>query len=147
MSVAHDYIPVSCGYSVNTNLALLLAEIEGLTPLTDDPTALQLLNLKYARARKATKAVSAGPIIVRRSPAFLQKYNIVGLNVVHAMLPDAALKKISFKSLIEFRDQESASLQRLRQLLNGLVAKVEGEPWSQEFEREIIRLVETEIIP
>jgi hypothetical protein len=147
MSVAHDYIPVSCGYSVNTNLALLLAQVEGLTPLTDDPAALRLLNLKYTRAKKATRAVPDRQIIARRSPAFLQKYNIIGLNVISVLLPDAALEKISFKSLVEFRNKESASLQRLHQLLNTLVVKVEGEAWSEEFEHEIIRLIESEIIP
>ena len=147
MSVAHDYIPVSCGYSVNTNLALLLAEVEELTLLTDDPTALQLLNLKYARAKQASKTVPAGPVIVRRSPSFLQKYNIIGLNVIDALLPNSALEKIDVRSLVEFRNQESASLLRLRQLLNSLVARVEGEQWSEEFEHEIIRLIESEIIP
>jgi hypothetical protein len=147
MSVAHDYVPASCGYSINTNLALLLAEVEELTPITDDPAALQLLSLKYARAKKATEVAPAGPIIARRSPAFLQKYNVVGLNIVDAMLPDTALEKISFKSLVEFRDQESASLQHLRQLLDRLVTKVESELWSEEFENEMVRLIETEIIP
>lgn len=147
MSVAHDYIPVSCGYSVNTNLALLLAEVEELTLLTDDPTALQLLNLKYDRAKQASKTVPAGPIIARRSPSFLQKYNIVGLNVIDALLPNSALEKIDIRSLVEFRNQESASLLRLRQLLHSLVTRVEGELWSEEFEHEIIRLIESEIIP
>jgi hypothetical protein len=147
MSVAHDYIPVSCGYSVNTNLALLLAEVEGLTLLTDDPVALQLLNLKYSRARQTSKTMPIGPIIARRTPAFLSKYDIIGLNVIHALLPDSALEKISFRSLVEFRSQESASLIRLRQLLQGLVTRVESEPWSEEFEREIVRLIESEIIP
>jgi hypothetical protein len=147
MSVAHDYIPVSCGYSVNTNLALLLAQVQGLTLLTDDPAALQLLNLKYTRAKKAANVAPAGPIIDRRSPVFLQKYNIVGLNVVNALLPDSALEKVSFRSLVEFRSQESESLLRLRQLLNSLVARVESEPWSEEFEREVIRLIESETIP
>ena len=129
MSVAHDYIPVSCGYSVNTNLALLLSEVENLTLLTDDPSALRLLNLKYERAKKAAKDGASGPVIKRRSPEFLQKYNIVGLNLIDALLPDSALQKISFRSLVEFRSQESTSLQRLRQLLNSLVARVESETW------------------
>ena len=148
MSVAHDYIPVSCGYSVNTNLALLLAEVEGVTLLTDDPSALSLLNLKYARARKASGTVpSAGPIIARRSPAFLQKYNIVGLNVIDAILANAVLDKISFRSLVEFRKEAAGSLERLRGLLNVLVAKIESEPWSSDFEAEVVRVIESEIVP
>lgn len=147
MSVAHDYIPVSCGYSVSTNLALLLSQVESLTLLTDDASALRLLNLKYQRAKKISQSVTSGPLITRRSPEFLQKYNIVGLNLIDAILPDSALQKISFPSLIEFRSQESASLRRLRQLLNGLVARVESSTWSEEFERELVRLIESEIIP
>jgi hypothetical protein len=147
MSLAHDYIPVSCGYSVNINLALLLAQTEGLVLLSDDPIALRLLNLKYERAKTVSQVAPSGPIISARSPSFLQKYNIVGLNVVNALLPDAALEKISFKALIDFRSQESAPLERLRQLLNGLVVRVESEPWSEDFERDIVRLIESEIIP
>ena len=147
MSVAHDYIPVSCGYSVNTNLALLLSQVENLTLLTDDPSALRLLNLKHKRAKQVAKVTTNGPVIARRSPEFLQRYNIIGLNLIDAILPDSALQNISFRSLIEFRSQESASLQRLHLLLNRLVVRVEGEVWSEEFEREIVRLIESEMIP
>jgi hypothetical protein len=147
MSVAHDYIPASCGYSVNTNLALLLSQVENLTLLTDDPSALGLLNLKHKRASQEAGIRAGGPVIRRRSPEFLQRYNIIGLNLIDAILPDSALRKISIRSLIEFRSQESASLQRLHQLLNRLVARVEGEVWSEEFEQAIVRLIESEIVP
>lgn len=72
MSVAHDYIPVACGCSVNVNLALLLAQLEDLVLVTDDPIAMRLLALKYQRARQVAPDNLPNPtsLLVQRSPEF-----------------------------------------------------------------------------
>lgn len=150
MSVAHDYIPVSCGYSVNTNLALLLGQLEGIVPVTDDPRATQLLNLKYARAKAATKdARSQQPtsVVASRTPEYYCKYNVVGMNLVDALLPAAELKSRSFKDIVRFRKSEQESFARFQAYLRELVAIVDSEPWSPKLESELVKLVDSKVVP
>lgn len=151
MSVAHDYIPVSCGYSVNTNLALLLAQLHDVVPVTDDPAAVQLLNLKYLRAKGAAHPeageISGGSVIARRTPEYFRKYNIVGVNVVEALVPHDDMTQRSFKEILDFRQAERESFERFQTYLRELVAQIESEPWSASLETEVIRMLDSKVIP
>src|SRR4051794_14203598 len=92
-TVAHDYIPVACGYSVNMNTALLLSQLDELVPVTDDPLALRMLELKYKRATALGLANGAddGTQGIRRSPDMLHKYNVLARTIATALLPPEKL--------------------------------------------------------
>jgi len=148
MSVAHDYVPASCGYSVNTNLALLLGELQDLVLVTDDSDALRLLNLKYTRAKKVKKDVArTGSMVIKRSPEYLQKYSILGINVAEALLPNNQLEQRSFKELVRFKKNEGEAFERFKGFLFELVSQVESEPWTEELEKEIIKLIDSKVLP
>jgi hypothetical protein len=148
MSVAHDYIPVSCGYSVNTNLSLLLSEVNSYSLVTDDPLALQLLYIKYKRAIKEhSKPATIRNIIAKRTPGFFQKYSMLGLNVCEAIIPNTELEKRSFEEIVLFKESEGDSFERFKEKLFELVSYIESEPWSEEYYKDIIKILDTKVIP
>lgn len=148
MSVAHDYVPVSCGYSINTNLALLLGELQDLVLVTDNSSALRFLNLKYTRANKNKKATAqTSSIIVKRSPEYFQKYSMLGINIADALVPTDQIAQRSFKDLVRFKKNEADAFERFKGFLFELVSQVESEPWNEDLEKEIIKLIDGKVLP
>lgn len=148
MSINHDYIPISCGYSININHALLISELKGLTLFTDDLTALRLLTLKYSRAKsKSGIKISPSSFLAQRSPEYLQKYNLLALNVVEALIPSNELDRRSFHDLVRFREKNRVAFKQLRNYMFELTSHTSSEPWSESLENEILKLIDTKVIP
>ncbi|MCZ7567040.1 MAG: hypothetical protein M5U01_00375 [Ardenticatenaceae bacterium] len=148
MAVEHDFIPVSCGYSVNINHALLISESNDLALLTDDINALALLNLKYARAKSlAQDAPVPSPLIARRTPEYLQKYSLLSINVIESLLPNDDLDRRSFQELIRFKESNRETVDRFRSYLFELTSQIDSEPWSPVLEKDILSLIDTKVMP
>lgn len=148
MSVAHDYIPVACGYSVNTNLALLLGQLTGLVPLTDDPNAVRLLSLKHQRAMTAQEdAPHPSSLIVKRSPRYLQMYSVVAANVADALLPNGYIESRSFEEIARFKQNEQEAFDRFKATLFEFVSQISSDPWTKEFEIDIVKLIDGKVLP
>lgn len=149
MSVAHDYIPMACGYSVNINIALLLAELHGFVPVTDDPTALRLLGLKHKRAANGIAAHEMPRSVqgFRRSPEYLQRYNAFGRTIAEALLPAGQLRERSVADIVRLKRNEQDAYERFRLLLLDFVSQTTSEPWSGAFEAEMVRLIDTKLLP
>ncbi len=148
MSVAHDYIPVSCGYSVNINVALLLSELNDFVPMTDDVTALLLMKQKYLRASKF-QGFDAKPksILAQRSPEFFQKLGLVGLNLVSSVVPSESLSKRSFRDIQKLRIDEGRSFERFQTALRKFTSAMTAQPWATDFDLELIKMIDKDILP
>jgi hypothetical protein len=143
MAIAHDYIPLACGYAINVNIGLLLAEMLDVIPISDDPIAIQLLRLKYMRAQ----GFLGGHPRAVRSAQYLYKYQTLGFRVIAELLPGDYMQTRTVEDLLRFRQSETDSFVRFREVMFEFTSMIEEDPWTPAFEDAVTRIVDGKVIP
>lgn len=138
--------PFVHGSSLYLNQALIVSEEENLIPFTDSAIHHQLLLGKYERA-VANPEKPVQKILTERSPIDSQKFNLLALNILNILIPPEELEMRSLEDILRYREECSESLHRFQTYLFALHSRIEGEPWSDKFHKEIIKIIDGEVVP
>lgn len=131
-------------YSVLLNRSLTYADKLHLIPFTDCVVSHNLLLNKYQRAFE-TKNPDLSQIIQEETPSEFYKKNLLSINIMDLVLPDAALKKVSFKDILKFKHANREKHDRFKDYVTELIYTIESEPSNPSFQKEISKIVKTEI--
>ena len=133
--------PLAIGEAIMMNHALFAGLLHaGATPITDDPFHSQALSLKLRRVAQDPAVRQAQADRARQLKADL---------LAAATLTDSQLElpvlspHLPLEEVLEYRHKHDAELGRARDKLGWIARRIEAEPWSKEF----VRQLEHETIP
>lgn len=131
-----DY-PLPLGESIMMNHALFGGLLHtSATPLTDDPFHNHVLNLKLHRARQspAIRNVLEDRARIRQ----LKADHLAASGLTDRQLDLPVLNpQLSLEEVLEYRHQHEAVLGQARHELGWMARRIEAEPWSKDFAREL----------
>jgi hypothetical protein len=129
--------PLALGEAIMMNHALFAGLLHAnATPITDDPFHNQALSLKLRRASQdpAVQKAQADRARARQLRADLLAATALTDSQLHLPIlrPELPLSEV-----LEYRQKHDASLAQARQRLGWMARRIEAEPWSEEFAREL----------
>jgi len=146
-----DRLPFGVASSLYINQCLLAAELQDLIPVTDSVVHHTMLLRKYERANRTAMSRSSQqpPLSFRpdQTTDVLQKYFILAINVLNTFLSEEELRKRTFSELLAYREGCSEELHRFRVYLNKMLTSLQAEPWTPEFQLQLNRVIQSEVIP
>ena len=135
--------PLALGEAIMMNHALFAGLMHaGATPITDDPFHSRALAHKLQRA---TQEPAIRQVIANRATQRQLKVDAFAA----AALTDTEIKlpilntAIPLAEVLEYRQRNPEALARVRDTLGLMARRIQAEPWSPDFEREI----ETQTLP
>ena len=135
--------PLALGEAIMMNHALFAGLLHaGATPITDDPFHSRALSHKLQRA---TQEPAIRQVIANRAAQRQLKVDAFAA----AALTDTEIKlpilntAIPLAEVLEYRQRNPEALARVRDTLGLMARRIQAEPWSPDFEREI----ETQTLP
>jgi hypothetical protein len=127
--------PLAMGEAIMMNHALFAGLLHaGATPITDDPFHNQALSVKLRRASQEPA--------VRQAQTNRARQNKINL-LATATLTDSQLElpvlspELPLDEILEYRRKHDDALQQARNKLGLMARRIEAEPWSAEFVREL----------
>lgn len=136
----------SQGASLSISQALVLADVHGLTPVTDNGLHQQLLALKYRRAL-TNLTVAKRPSLTRRSLEELERYSIIARAVlIEALSPDF-LTRLSMDEVLRFREENRKSLGRFWVKLQDLSHELDDVPIGPGFDAKLTKIIDRAVLP
>jgi len=136
----------SQGASLSISQALLLADIYGLTPVTDSALHQQILSLKYRRAL-SNLSLTVNTCIPRRSLEALERYAIIARAVLIEALSPSFLRQLSLDQVLHFRDENRKSLERFWTKLRDLSHELDDVPIGPGFDAKLTKLMDRAVLP
>jgi hypothetical protein len=128
-------LPLALGEAIMMNHALFASMLHaGATPITDDPFHNQALSLKLRRAAQEP--------LIRQTQANRARQNKADLLAI-AALTDSQIElpilspALPLDAILEYRQKHGDALQQMRSKLGRMARRIEAEPWSTEFGREL----------
>ena len=136
--------PYTHGSSLSVNLAMLIADREGLIPFTDSPLHHGLLSLKH---RRAVDNASATPMMSGVAPLNPEKLRRLALTLLDTMITEEAIERLTIEDAVRYREESRETFERTRGYIGELAAQIESEPWDEGFEKELQKTVHQKILP
>jgi hypothetical protein len=136
----------SQGASLNISQALVLADLHGLTPVTDNALHQQLLSLKYRRALSNLSLVERSAV-PRRSFEELERYSIIARAVLIEALSPNFLRQLSLDEVLRFRQENLKSLERFWVKLRDLSHELDEVPIGPGFDAKLSKLIDRAVLP
>lgn len=130
-------LPFSHASSLRINEMLLLSELYGYTPFTDSSVHSTLLSKKIQRAFNINEADS--PNVAGNS------YQELSFSIFDKIIFDDALKNLSFKDIIKYRDKNHSKLERYNIKVNELLAKIDRLSNNRSY--ELNKIIDKELMP
>jgi hypothetical protein len=139
-------LSIQIAFLLILNQALLLCEELQAFPITDDPVAHQGLLIKL------DKLYSSSEIFIRSAlpkPVASDLYQIQSFTmaVISRLIPEEAFDKLSISEVIEFRENNTDSLQRFKEKMVELASEISAKPWSSDFNTQVLALIDSKITP
>lgn len=129
--------PLALGESIMINHALFTGLLHaGATPITDDPFHSQALALKL---RRAAEEPAISKVIADRAHARQLKAGqlaAVALSDTQLNLPILS-PTLPLEQVLEHRHKHAAALAQARDKLGWMARRIESEPWSKDFAKEL----------
>lgn len=138
--------PFQLAFSAILNQAMVISEELEAFPVTDDSLSHSGL-LEKASKLHTSKAEAVQSVLPRRSLPDLYRIQAFTLSVVSRLIPDEALEKIEISALLDFREDNRSALNGFRDKMTELSAKITANAWGSDFQREVLRLIDTEVVP
>ena len=82
-----------------------------------------------------------------RSAEYYEKYHRIAATVATALVPDDRLSQYSIQDIVKFKENERDTFERFKLQLFELVSLTSSEPWTKQFEDEVMKLIDTRILP
>ena len=136
----------SQGASLSISQALLLADVYGLTPVTDNSLHQQLLSLKYRRALR-NLPLFENTRTPRRSLETLERYAIIARAVLIEALSPNFLRQLSLEQVLGFREENRKSLERFWIKLRDLSHDLDDVPIGPGFDAKLSTLMDHAVLP
>ncbi|HEU5383326.1 MAG TPA: hypothetical protein VFV38_48615 [Ktedonobacteraceae bacterium] len=143
--VAHSYVHPVIGLSATINQALLTCGLRGLIPITDSDTSLNLLRIKYQRALKANGELQTN--LQMQESNYASITGRLAFHLVRSIIPRQEIEKRTYSELLKYRETSHEHLKRFQVKLKQLSADLQTSFWEPNFELEVARLLDREIIP
>jgi hypothetical protein len=135
--------PLALGEAIMINHALFAGLLyAGATPITDDLFHNQVLSSKLKRAEQDPAVQQAMADRARVRGLKRDVFTTTALTDRELKLP-ALSSDVPLEEVLEYRQKHKDALGQARDKLSGMARRIEAEPWSEEFAREI----EHETIP
>jgi hypothetical protein len=136
----------SQGASLSISQALIIADLQRLTPVTDNALHQELLSLKYQRAL-SNLSLTERSNIPRRSIEQLERYAIIARAVLMEALSPSFLKLLSPDQVLRFRKENQKSLERFWGKLRELSHELDDVPIGPGFDAKLIKLIDRAVVP
>lgn len=126
-----------CKASHVVNNLLINSITTAAVPFTDIPAYHDLLLAKYDRASESDQfEIASGT-----------RLSYLAHTVMDALLASESLERCSIEDVVKFRDGNRKPLEGFRNYLREVQHKIESEPATPEFQQEVERLLDLEILP
>jgi len=135
------------GASLNLTQAVLVAEQEDMSLITDNNIHYSLLLNRFKRAQSNPETETVRRIITQETPEELLKRSLVAVNIMDAVITKDHLESLSIEDCVELRDASKAELERFRVQVASLASEVAASPWDQDFEASLRKEINTKILP
>jgi hypothetical protein len=135
----------SQGSSLSISQALLLADLYGLTPVTDSPLHQRLLAMKYNRAIQ--NLPTDGSVVPQRSAALLERYSIVARRVLLETLPARFLSGLPVRDLLRYREANQRALDRFWLKIRDLSHELDDVGSEDRFEERVVKIIDRFVLP
>jgi len=129
--------PLALGEAIMMNHALFAGLLySNATPITDDPFHSQALSIKMSRAAR-------NPELSQRFSDLIRERKIKADMLAAMAFTDKQLKlpvfnlKTSLQDVLKFREEHDAELQEAREKLGRIARRIEAEPWSRAFAKDL----------
>lgn len=119
------------------NKFLIAADHMDAVPITGKQYIHALICDKYKMAQSAEG--TEGPF---RTKPFLHPFAI---RVIQALVPDAELERRSEAAIVEYKDKHRKLFERFSYAMRKLVTQVSGLPGTDDFDRQVSEIINTEI--
>lgn len=136
----------SQGASLSISQALLIADIHGFTPVTDNALHQQLLTLKYKRALDNISLIKRSSI-PRRSLDILEQYSVIARAVLLETLSSSFLSKLSMQEILKYREGNQDALERFWLKIREISHELDGLEVNQDFETQLTKLIDKLVMP
>lgn len=128
--------PLALGEAIMMNHALFAGLLHGATPITDVPFHSQALALKLKRCAQEPEIQKA--IAERTSSRHIKSGALSSIALMDGALKLPILNPATpLAEVLEYRNANPEALARVRETLGLMAQRIQAEPWSDEFEREI----------
>ncbi|MEM9149564.1 MAG: hypothetical protein AAGB19_03820 [Cyanobacteria bacterium P01_F01_bin.3] len=139
--------PYTHGSSLAVNTALMLSNAEGLIPFTDSTLHHEMLSVKFSRVVKALETQEFPFPISGVKQLHPEKLRRVAFTLLDVMVPDECIEQMSIGDCIKYRNACREASNRLRIYIGELASQIETEPWTDEFEKDMQKLLHQKILP
>jgi hypothetical protein len=136
----------SQGASLSISQALVLADLHGLTLVTDNALYQRLLALKYQRALQNLSLVDR-PSTPRRSLKELERYSIIARTVLMEALSPALLQRLSVEESLRFREENMEALDRFWTKIRDLSHDLDDVAVGPDFDARLVKLIDRTLLP
>jgi hypothetical protein len=133
------------GSSLAISQAALIASIKSLVPVTDSLVHQDLLNIKFSQFDNLEKV--SNNILYENDNYEIQKRQIIAQNCLHSIISYEELNKLSVEQIFKFREANLDSLQNFWDKMNEFSHEINTNSDNLVFKNEIIRLIDTKVIP
>jgi hypothetical protein len=138
-------LPCTTGSSLAVNTALILADNEGLVPFTDSRLHHEMLVAKFQRISSLLASKDVILSGVRRLHP--EKLRRLAFTLLDVMVPEELISKMSIADCLKYKDAGIEAFQRLKSFIGELASQIESEPMTDEFEKEIQKLIHQKVLP
>lgn len=129
--------PLALGESIMMNHALFSGLLHaGATPITDDPFHNQALALKLRRAVQDPAIQQAVTERARARQLKADRLAATALTDTQLTLP-VLNPELPLEEVLEYRQKHDAALRQARENMGWMARRIEAEPWSEEFARDV----------
>src|SRR5262249_23459379 len=135
----------SQGVSLSISQALLIADVHGLTPVTDSPLHQQLLALKYKRALRNLAIHDS--VVPRRPSGLLEQYAIVARRVLLETLSPQFIDGLSIPDLLAYRQENQETLDRFWVKVRDLARELDDVGTGEGFDSQLTKIMDRSVIP
>ena len=131
-------IPSICSERMNSTL--FIAGRDNLFPACGNSMYVELLKTKLKRAALAPPEYATPPSTAHR-------FSLLSWEIATEVVPRNIILEKSTKDLLRYKEACIDLKQKFRSYLWSLVAPISCEPWSDNFPKELDRIVKKEIVP